>query len=141
MKYILVYIVAVITISQGCTGKGPRRNDVLGTWVSNDGASFVFKEDGTFTGNSLPATYYTFHTSKEKVDGKKVNGSGIWEVENDQNVKEVKLHFTKMDDVDINGFYSINMAGSNGISGNKPPWYLFEWKDEEGGERYKFVKK
>jgi hypothetical protein len=27
-----------------------------------------------------------------------------------------------------------------GILDNNPSWYLFVWKEEEGGERYKFSK-
>jgi hypothetical protein len=46
-----------------------------------------------------------------------------------------------MNDKEVHGFYSVLISGEKGVAENKPPWYLFVWKDEEGGDRYKFIKK
>lgn len=126
---------------QACGGKEPTQNDVIGTWKSSDGATFIFNNDGTFIGESLPAEYFTFYTSKSEVEGKKINGTGKWKLEKGKGAfQEVSLDFRKIDNKDLHGLYQILIAGENGVLDNKPPWYLFEWKGEEGGERYKFLK-
>src|SRR5205823_13889667 len=115
-------------------------NDIIGTWVSSDGATLELNKDSSFIGKSLPAEYFTFFTNKKDIQGKRVSGIGMWKIENGQGFKEVKLNFKRMDNKDIYGFYSVLISGENGVLDNKPPWYLFVWKEEEGGERYKFTK-
>lgn len=126
---------------QSCSNKNPTTADVIGTWANADGATLELHKDGTFTGKSLPAVYFTFFTSKKDVEGKKVNGSGNWRIENGQGFEEVKLDFKKMNDTAVYGFYSVMISGAGGSLENKPPWYLFVWKEEEGGQRYTFDKK
>ena len=65
---------------------------------------------------------------------------GKWELKKGQAFKEVGLNFREMDNKEVYGLYSVMISGENGILENEPPWYLFVWKGEEGGERYKFIK-
>ena len=124
-----------------CGGKEPVQNDIFGTWHGPDSAMLVFNRDSTFIGKALPAEYFTFFTSREEVNGKKVNGSGKWELKKVEGSEEIALNFQEMDNKETHGFYSIFIAGENGALENKAPWYLFLWKGEEGGERYKFLRK
>jgi hypothetical protein len=53
---------------------------------------------------------------------------------------EVYLDFNKVS-VNKNGCaFPLLIARSSDKSENKSPWYLFVWKEEEGGERYEFLK-
>jgi hypothetical protein len=126
---------------QSCSNKKATTVDVIGTWANADGATLELHKDGTFAGKSLPAVYFTFFTSKKDVEGKKVNGSGNWRIEGGQGFDEVKLDFKKMNGTAVNGFYSVMISGTGGPLENKPPWSLFAWKEEEGGQRYTFEKK
>lgn len=117
----------------GCRTENIRPSEIWGTWRSNDSASFVFKDDNTFSGDELPARYFTFYTLESQVRNKRVNGSGTWEITKDQNNLQVDLHFKNLDDKNINGHYSVLISDS--------PRYLYVWKEEEGGERYIFKKK
>ena len=142
MKQTLIGFGAMLSMFfQACNSQmnEPTQSDILGNWVSSDGAMLEFNKDSSFIGKSLPDEYFTFALKKD-AEGKRVSGSGKWELEKGQGFKEVKLTFIKMKDEDIYGFYSILVSGENGILDNKPPWYLFEWKEEEGGERYEFIK-
>lgn len=143
MKQTLIGLGAMLSMFfQACNTqmKEPTQSDILGNWVSSDGAMLELNKDSSFIGKSLPAEYFTFFTSKKDVEGKRVSGSGKWKMEKGQGFKEVKLTFTKMDDKDIYGSYSVLVSGETGALENKPPWYLFVWKGEEGGERYTFIK-
>jgi hypothetical protein len=140
-RQLMMNLIAIFSVLiQACGSKGPTPNDILGTWITQDGAILQINSDSSFIGKSLPAQYFTFFTSKSEVEGKRVDGKGKWKLEEGQGFTEIKLHFTNMNNTEMNGFYSVLVAGEKGALENKPPWYLFLWKDEEGGERYKFVK-
>ena len=142
MRQLLIIVSAILSLFfQGCGDKKPTQNDVIGTWTSSDSAKLELNKDGTFIGGRLPAEYFTFFTSKWDVEGKKVNGSGKWQIDHGQGFEKVKLIFTKMEGKDSYGSYSVLISSENGVLENKSPWYLFVWKEEEGGERYKFIKK
>lgn len=138
----MINLIAIFSVLlQACGGNGPTPNDILGTWITRDGAILQMNSDSTFVGKLLLAQYFTFFTSKTEVEGKRVYGKGRWKLEEGQGFAEIKLHFTNMNNEEMNGFYSVLVSGEKGALDNKPPWYLFLWKDEEGGDRYKFVKK
>jgi hypothetical protein len=139
-KRVITLIGIFSFLLQACTGEGPAANDVVGIWKSLDGAVLNFSKDGSFDGENLPAQYFTFSTSKSNAEGRKIKGHGKWELQNEAGSAEIKLHFQIIDNNNITGLYSVLIAGEHGILDNKPPWYLFVWEEEEGGERYKFKK-
>ena len=114
--------------------------DIVGLWKSSEGASFSFTKNGEFSGVFLPAQYFTFYTSKKDVIEKKINGKGHWRLTNGQKFLEMSISFDTINHQPILGSYTLFIAGNNGLFENKPPWYLFAWKDEEGGDRYKLFK-
>jgi len=137
---VLIIVVLLILLSQRCTKPSPSKAELIGTWESPDGALFIFKDDGKFIGKSLPAYMFSF-TSE---DGAKVDGSGRWEIDDEygpwkNGSWKVNLRFVYEDAT--TGSYYIYIEGSNGFFADAPPWYLFRWKEEEGGERYIFRKK
>lgn len=143
MKEVVIVISAVFSIFfQACNSqmKDSDKIEIVGIWKSSDVAILTLNKDSTFVGKSLPAEFFTFFTSRQEVEGKKVNGSGKWRIEDGQGLKEVKLDFREMNNEKIYGNYSVLIAGKTGVLENQPPWYLFVWKEEEGGERYEFLK-
>lgn len=126
---------------QACGGQNPTQMDIIGKWESSDGASFSFTKDGEFSGTFLPGQYFTFFTSEKEVQGKRIEGKGHWKLTKGQQFTEIRLSFDTINQQPILGLYTLLMAGKNGILDNKPPWYLFVWEEEEGGERYKFTKR
>lgn len=144
MKQLIVATAVLSILFQACNSnskvKESAQIDVVGAWKNSDGAIIELNKDSTFIGKSLPAEFFTFFTSKQEVQGKKIDGSGRWRIEDGQGFKEVKLDFRKMNNENIYGNYSVFIAGKTGVLENKSPWYLFVWKEEEGGERYEFLK-
>jgi hypothetical protein len=141
MKRIVKFMGLILaTMLQGCSGQDPTKEEMIGTWVSSDGATLRINDDGTFSGKALPAQYFSFFVNKEDVQGKTVSGEGKWRIEKKPNFWRVKLDFEEMNGIKKGADYFILISGTNGILENKPPWYLFEWVDEEGGPRYKFEK-
>ena len=140
MRRISITLAAIISIFfQACSGKDPKHNDIIGTWVSSDKEKLVFNNGGTFIGDSIP-TRFGF-MANDSIAQPKFNGSGNWELRKGQAQWEVYLDFNKAS-VGKNGCaFPVLISGSNGAFENSPPWHLFLWQEEEGGQRYEFKKK
>lgn len=136
----MMNLIAIFSLlMQACGGKELSQNDIIGKWESVEKSELVFNQDGTFTGKSIPVKFGFMPSDSLTSD--KFSGSGKWLLKEASPNWEVELDFDKVT-VNKNGCsFPILIAGENGILDNKPPWYLFLWKEEEGGERYKFVKK
>ena len=136
----MVLVTLASIFSLACSNKQPTENEILGTWRSPENAELIFKGDGTFAGNLIPAEFGFFPADSFR--NVKFSGSGKWTMRKGSTHWEVYLDFDKVN-VNKNGCaFPLLIAGENGILENKPPWYLFVWKgEEEGGEKYKFLKK
>jgi len=134
----IIKLIAMLSILlQACGGKEPTQNDVVGKWKSANGAEFVFNEDGTFTAKQIPTEFG--YMPSDSLQNMKFDGSGKWKFKKENAYWEAYVDF---DTVNVNKTctFPLLIAGENGVLDNKPPWYLFVWKGEEGGERYKFSK-
>jgi hypothetical protein len=123
----------------GCTSDKPSSEDIIGSWISKDSATFHFINDRTFSTENLPGNKI-FPLVSEYM-GIKFNETGSWSIGKDQGQWVVYLDFNKSENL-VKGYSTqIIISGSKGIFENKPPWYLFRWEGEEGGPRYKFSKR
>ena len=140
MKYLSISVGIILSIFfQSCSGKAPVREDVLGAWMSSDSAVLVLNKDGTFVGDSIPSRFG--FTSFDSVTQHKFSGRGNWTFRKGQAHWEVYFNFNQVT-VRKNGCaFPVLIAGKNGILENNPPWYLFLWQEEEGGQRYEFKRK
>jgi hypothetical protein len=140
MKYLSTCIGIILPIFfQACSGKSPIREDILGAWMSSDGAVLVFNKDGTFVGDSIPSRFG--FTSFDSITQHKFSGSGKWSLRKGQARWEVYLDFNQVT-VRKNGCaFPVLIAGKDGVLENEPPWYLFLWEGEEGGQTYEFKRK
>ena len=117
-----------------CTTPSPTNKDVIGTWKGENGAEISFKEDGTFTGKSIPAEYILL--PPEDYKNIQFSGRGDWELRSGPSNWEVYIEFRETSDKRCLSAFPLLLWGEKGILQNKPPWYLFLWKEEEGGERF-----
>lgn len=123
---------------QGCNSQSPIENDILGNWEGQDGSVFVFKADGTFSSSSLPAQLVLL--PKDQYVNQRFDGTGKWLLRKGSTNWEVYINFKQVSDKKYKSAFPLLVAGENGLLDNKPPWYLFIWKEEEGEDRYKFTK-
>jgi hypothetical protein len=113
----------------GC--QKPKVTDLIGTWVSADGATLALERDGKFSGRGLPARVFLMHDSIDSP----INGKGQWKLEAGDAYWEVQLSFDE-----ISGQPS--STGANVlVSGTGKSIGLYQWTGEEGGERYELTKK
>jgi len=115
----------------GCKGSPPTKDEIVGTWISaSQEASITFEPSGAFSSKDLPAEFFwgTSHA------GKKLSGTGIWKIteENGEWVVQLSFMFTSLPDLQT--FTTTAL-----LSGDKS--YIYVWEEEEGGQRYKFKKK
>ena len=123
MSFIGVFI---STLLGGC-GATPSNNDIVGLWVSSDGAELSFDLDGQFSAHSIPQNLFFRPDQTGRVDGK-----GNWSLEKGGSYWEVKMSFKEIAG-QVDG-YSTSIL----ISGRGASLYLYQWQEEEGGSRYKF---
>jgi hypothetical protein len=123
---------------QACSSKKPIQDDIVGRWKTSDGAGFQFNKDGSFTAKSFPAEA-VFHLDSQFTNVK-FDGSGKWMLGKGDGQWEVYLDFQQVSNNKCKSSFPLLIAGKKGVLDNKPPWYLFVWKEEEGGDRYEFAK-
>jgi hypothetical protein len=136
----IINLVAIFSLLfQACGGKDPALSDIIGRWQSSDGAMFVFNKDGTFREKSFLAEFVLL--PKNEYKNVRFDGTGTWLFRKGSSNWEVYIDFKEVSNKKCSSAFPLLIAKENGILENKPPWYLFVWKEEEGGERYKFIKK
>lgn len=114
----------------GC--QGPTFTMLVGTWVNADGASLLLKGDGTFSAHGLPGQVFL----RDTISGP-LTGTGRWSLERHNSLWHgdggiVTLEFERLPG------YPARMGIELILS---PAGTLYQWKGEEGGERYELQKK
>jgi len=140
MRYITIIAVSILAFFfHACSGKDPQYNEVVGTWTNPDGATVVLVDNGEFTAKSFPAEYVLL--PKDSFRNQKFDGSGKWTLRKGQAQWEVYLDFNRFSNQKYACSFPLLVSGEKGVLENEPPWHLFLWKGEEGGERYTLDKK
>jgi hypothetical protein len=139
-KIMQILGIAFMCVFQGCSGSGVTHEEIIGVWIAEDGGEFLFNGDGTFAARNLPGRkVFKIEKYKEKI----FSESGTWKIVNTSGKQwtEIALEFDNSDSLE-GGFsgLKLNISGT-GIFENKPPWNLFLWIDEAGGDRYTFRRK
>ena len=77
MKRILVLTLLSLVILYSCTPAAPTREDIIGEWVSDDGAKIQFNSDSTFRITNIPdSIMISYH-----IDKILLSGLGLWSIE------------------------------------------------------------
>jgi len=142
----LIYITLFFSrLLSGCSHEKPNSTDFIGLWKGSDSAVIIIKYDGTFIGKHLPFQIFFEHPTKDTLP-KQFDGSGKWSYKREENFSK-KQHFElnlEFKNISYTGYSGLNtqimVRGENGFWDNKPPWYLFLWVSEEGGDTYNFYK-
>lgn len=121
---------------QACSGTMPTKNEIIGKWKAEDGATFTFHEDGTFMTKDLSGGKMF---KSNRYQGKKYSESGVWSIEQSQGRWVIELSFKSSASL-AGGYATQLLVSGSGILENDPPWNLFVWVGEAGGERYEFEK-
>lgn len=138
MKSTVKIVCIILTmIFYECASPDPIKDDIVGRWVSSDGAVLELNKDGSFSGRSLPGEKI-FFPSIEFMN-KRFEGNGYWELRKGQNRWEISLEFKHISGRE-RGYSTQILMSREGAWENGDIWYLFEWVSEEGGERYRFDK-
>lgn len=122
-----------------CSNKIPTKDELIGKWETKEGVIIELNQDDTFIAAGLSKEVGASFSigSKEKI----FNGKGNWIIQKGHGFSELKLQFNEVDgSPNSSGFYVLLISGSNTFE-NTPPWYLFVWEEEEGGNRIKFLQK
>jgi hypothetical protein len=126
----LIFILA-LAIFPSCNSKYPTDGNIIGIWHAKDGAEIEFSKDGSFYSKNLPVDL--FLPFSKDYQNRLFNASGNWKLVKDQGSWIVLLDFKEQQ------CRSYILISGSGIFENRPPWYLFVWEEEEGGDRFKFV--
>ena len=116
----------------GCKFSEPKPEDLHGYWLGNDGEVFELNSDGLFVSQNLKGEYFFFNSIE--FTGKKLSGQGFWKLVDSDGIWKVKLEYEKSAELP-KGYATSIYVGGNGVLGNTPPWNLFVWENEEGGDR------
>ena len=133
----IVLFVCLALCLSSCTNKGPSNEEICGIWKNKEAGSFTFKKDHTFSGINLKSGIFLFQPQNPS---KSFSGEGTWKLQKGDASWEIELYFSSYSDGNDKILYHLPVSGEKGILENQPPWYLFVWKDEEGGERIIFDK-
>lgn len=148
IRYSLIIISSIILL-YGCGGnESPKHNDFIGVWRGNDSAEITINADGTIIGKHLPFQLFMrmLHTPQDSTI-KLFDGNGTWNYKEGESFGKHQCWTINMefDNISIEKYkagmeVNILVRGKNGFWDNKPPWYLFLWVGEEGGDTYNFYK-
>lgn len=136
--YAFYVFFATFAISCNSNSQTVKLGDIVGKWKDDSSLAKVdFFSNGTCVVTDIPADYFFF--PPEDFKNKIFSGKGNWSLKKGNHFGEILINLNSVSDIDKNGVsFSLHVAGRNGLFDNKPPWYIFMWEDDEGGNRIKF---
>jgi len=129
-RLILILCIPLVTLLGGCE-QAPVPHDIVGTWVNPDGATMTLDENGQFSAHALPSAIFL----RRGQSGPPLDTQGVWSLKKGQAYWEVKLSFGEVLGRPLSRGITILVSGSGAST------YLYQWQDEEGGNRYELVRK
>lgn len=111
---------------------------IEGKWKGDSSnAQLEFLPDGKCLVNFLPADLVFFPPNEFR--NKLISGQGEWSLKNGGQFAQVFVRLNSISGIDKNGVsFTLYVAGRKGLLDNQPPWYLFMWEEDEGGNRIEF---
>lgn len=129
MKRISILILFSIVLLFSCNS--PKKENIIGIWLSNNSSQFQFNNDSTFTVTDMPESILFGHYSSRKV----FSGSGIWNIQYFENTWKIELIFPKSDNLPSGFACYLNIEKKFHFSGST--WSLFFY-DENFDYKYRF---
>ena len=113
-------------------GSPVSRQELVGRWVHPNGATLELQADGSFEGNSLP-TGSAFWPSGNPGQ---FNGQGNWILGAGKQENQVILHFQTSTNVSAGPRFETKLM----MDRSEGELFLYDWIEEEGGQRFKMIK-
>lgn len=140
MSRIEIFCIVFFSFVISCNYKGEAvdATSIVGKWKGDSStAQFDFLPDGRCVVNSVPADLVFFPPNEFRK--KLFSGQGEWSFKKGSQFAQVFIRLNSISGIDKNGVsFTLYVAGRKGLLDNKPPWYLFMWEEEEGGNRIEF---
>jgi hypothetical protein len=131
MKRFTIFLCMSLITLLGACGKSPAPQDVVGTWGNPDGATLTLDEKGQFSAHALPAAIFL----QRGQPGPPLDAQGVWSLKKGEPYWEVKLRFGVVLGRQLGREITVLVSGSGAST------YLYQWQEEEGGNRYKLDRK
>jgi hypothetical protein len=129
-------ILLLLTLFQSCINDIPKKEQIVGLWVNEiDSSKIIFKSNGTFEDIEIFTNHFFLIDSMNS----KCDGVGTWSLVDGQTGYEIDMFFQSTS-CNHNGYKKPISIEREGVLNNGKILYLYEWVEEEGGERYKFKK-
>jgi len=134
MKYFLCFFVILFV---GCTHPKPSKEEIIGTWVSSDGAIIVFKQNAK-------AAVIDFPLDIQDIKKGVINGDARWIIENRKSITpfwgiDISISSNLSSDKE-KGTRELLLVSRSGLGGSDSKiTSLFLWiGDPDLDERYEF---
>lgn len=131
MRYSSIVCITAAALVGTCCRSHATMEDIVGAWVSSDGAVMEFRNDGRFSASNVPAgiLFGPDHPSD------RLGGVGKWHLAEGSMGTEVELEFDSIGEAKQGFGIAVR------TSGRGDSLRLFFWVTEPGGERYEFRRK
>ncbi|MFR2070869.1 MAG: hypothetical protein ACLS4S_12190 [Bacteroides nordii] len=127
-----LFFISLLLLFTGCNSPKPTFKDLVGTWVSEDGAKIILRDDSTCILKNIPAQYVNRYTDTDFF-----SNTGKWYLEkNDLGYDgyNIRIGHERL-------LYITLYISGEGLFNNTPPWFLFDYiGDPDELNLYKFTK-
>ena len=130
MLRILISVGCLFILSLVACSRNPEPKDLVATWTGSNGSTLELHADDKFSAKNVPIDAFLNPDGK----GGAISGSGDWKLVKGNVYWEIKLEFSEMMGKVSRTEITMFVSGiGNSVS-------LFQWKEEEGGDRYELRK-
>lgn len=90
-----ISILALFSLVLFSSCSSPKKEDIIGVWLSNDSSKFQFNNDSTFNVANMPKSILFGHYTNKSL----FSGSGFWDIQCLENIWKIELIFPKSDEL------------------------------------------
>lgn len=112
-------ILTIISLVLFCSCSSPKKEDIIGVWLSNDSSRIQFNNDSTFIVTGMPESILFGHYASKKL----FSGSGVWDIQYLENTWKIELIFPKSDD--LPGGFACYLNIEKKFHFSRSTWSLF----------------
>jgi hypothetical protein len=112
-------ILVILNLFLLCSCNYPKKEDIVGVWLSNDNSRFQFNNDSTFNVANIPKSILFGNYATKSL----FSGSGVWDIQRLENNWKIELIFPKTDD--LPGGFACYLNIEKKFHFGRPTWSLF----------------
>lgn len=107
-----------------CSCESPQKENIIGSWKSNDSARIYFNKDGTFNVENISKSIL-FGNCKDK---RLFSGAGIWKIRYLENIYKIELLFPRSNALPSGFACYLNIEKKFHLSNSS--WILFFYGED-----------